>query len=323
MAHKLPSLDALKYFESTARHLSFTLAAEELYLSQSAVSQKIRLLEDQLGYPLFYRMTRRLVLTRKGGNLLPVVIKALNDIETTLSNLDSDTESQHIKIHATPSLTSNWLLPRLSDFNEKTSEIDIDLNVDVNAAPFVEGENQISLVHSCDGNLPGKSHLLFPDYIYPVATRECIQKFNIYNVSALKSVPLLHDSMNIGQLHTNWDNWFSKRNLKNLNTGKSLQFNQASLILSAAAEGHGVGLVRHVVAAPLIKEGKIVPLFNDVEENGGIYFSCSEANYQSSEVQLFYRWVTKMAKDYVKDYAFKNLKMFQAYDKLKPIELVK
>jgi len=321
MAYKLPSLDALKYFEATARHLSFTLAAEELFLSQSAVSQKIRLLEDQLGYPLFYRMTRRLVLTRKGGNLLPVVRRALNEIETTLINLDSETKSQHIKIHATPSLTSNWLLPRLSDFNEKTSEIDIELDVSVQTNPLVEGENQISLIHSIDGHLPEKSQLLFPDYIYPVATRECIQEFNIYNISALKNAPLLHDSMTGGQLYTSWDNWFSKRKLKNLNTSKSLQFNHASLILSAAAEGNGVGLVRHVVAAPLIKEGKIVPLFNDVEQDGGIYLSYSASDYKSTEVQLFCRWVIKQAKVYEREYAFKNLKIFEAYDRIKPIEM--
>lgn len=320
---RLPSLDALKYFEVTARHMSFTLAAEELFISQSAVSQKIRLLEEQLGYPLFQRLPRRLILTLKGGRLLPVVRRAIHDIESELNSLAGESETFRIKVQVTPSIATSWLIPRLSDFSRKDSDIDLELDVNIQQPRIADDENFVGIAHYRDETLPEQHELLFPDYVYPVATRELIQKYSLYNISDLKNAPLLHDSVSGGQLSTSWDGWFSKRNLRNLNTENSLSFNQANLIISAAVEGQGVALARHVVAAPLIKEGKLIPLFNDVEEDGGLYLVGSLKGSKKSEIQLFWRWVTKQAKSYQKKYSFSELKMFQAYDKIKPVQMAR
>jgi len=315
MANRLPSLDALRFFDVTARFMSFTLAAEELCVSQSAVSQKIRHLEEQLGYPLFQRLTRSLTLTKKGLRLLPVVRRALLDIEAELDVLADESESFSLKIHTPASISSNWLIPRLTDFGRRGANIDIELVVDIATKKFTDESNEVAITHNSAGSQNEHYELLMADYVYPVATREVIQQYSLYNVSALKNAPLLHDSARGGQLFTSWDNWFAKRKLRNQSTINSLSLNQANMIVSAAAEGAGVGLVRHCLAGPLVKSGALIPLFNDVEPDGGIYIECSRKAYQVAEIQTFWKWITKQGRRHSKAHAFSNLELFRAYEK--------
>ncbi|WP_320825130.1 LysR substrate-binding domain-containing protein [Reinekea sp.] len=314
MANRLPSLDALRFFDVTARYMSFTLAAAELCVSQSAVSQKIRLLEEQLGYPLFQRLTRSLTLTKKGLRLLPVVRRALLDIEAELEILADKSESFSLKIHTPASISSNWLIPRLADFGRRGANIDIELVVDILAKRFTNELHDVAIIHNPAGSQNEHYELLMADYIYPVATREVVQQYSLYNVSDLKNAPLLHDSARGGQLHTSWDAWFAKRKLRNQSTINSLSLNQANMIMSAAAEGAGVGLVRHCLAGPLVKSGVLIPLFNDIEADGGIYIESSHKAYQVPEIQAFWKWMVKQARVYNKAHAFSNLELFRAYE---------
>ncbi|MFT4674332.1 MAG: LysR family glycine cleavage system transcriptional activator [Reinekea sp.] len=315
MANKLPSLDALRFFDITARYMSFTLAAEELCVSQSAVSQKIRLLEDQLGYPLFQRLTRSLILTKKGVRLLPVVHRALSEIEDELDILADQSESFSLKIHTAASISSNWLVPRLADFGRRGANVDIELVVGLWVKKITDEHHDLAINHNPAGPQNEHYELLMADYIYPVATREVIQKYSLYNISDLKNAPLLHDSARGGQLYTSWDAWFAKRKLRNQSNIHSLSLIQADMIMSAAVQGAGVCLARHCLAGPLVKSGVLIPLFNDIEPDGGIYIESSHKAYQKPEIQMFWKWIVKQARQYNKIHAFSNLELFRAYEK--------
>jgi len=313
MPTRLPSLDALRFFEVTARHMSFTLAAEELFVSQSAVSQKVRHLEEQLGYPLFQRATRKLILTSKGAKLLPVVRRSLNDIGQELNALAVETENFKLRIHTPPSISTDWLIPRLADFNQRSRNIDLDIVVDHELPTLNEPDSDVGIVHLNEQTAQYKSQLLFKDYVYPVATRELIQECHLYNISDIKNAPLLHDSMLGGQLNADWDGWFSRRKLRNLGSGNSISLTQANMIVGAALAGQGIGLVRHCIAAPHVAEGKLIPLFNDIEENGGIYIIGSN-KADSPKMNPFWKWAVKQGRQFSNQYAISKLKIFEAYN---------
>ncbi len=313
MHSRLPSLDALRIFEVTSRFMSFTQAAEELFVSQSAVSQKIKVLEEQLGYSLFERGTRGLILTNKGRKLLPVVRRSLQDIEAELDFLAREDDSKRITIHTPPSISSNWLIPRLTDFNRYGYEIDLDIENEVELPKFTNPSYDLGIVHLASASSKYKCEMLFPEYVYPVATRDLIQSCNLYNISDLQNATLLHDSMLTGQLNTSWDSWFAKRNLRNLTAKNTISFSRASMIVTAAAAGQGVGLVRHTVAAPLIKKGELVPLFNDVESDGAVFLVTDVDTEPSQQLKTFCKWLLKQGHQFGREYAIKNLKLFQAY----------
>src|SRR3546814_1682131 len=122
MARKLPPLNALRAFESAARHLSFTKAAGELHVTQAAISHQVKALEDHLGLPLFRRLNRRLVLTEAGQLYLPVLREAFDAIAGGAARLQQDQESGLLHISVLPSLAAKWLLPRMSRFRDRHPE---------------------------------------------------------------------------------------------------------------------------------------------------------------------------------------------------------
>src|SRR3546814_2283188 len=125
MQNKLPPLNALRAFEAGARHLSFTKAAEELHVTQAAVSHQVKALEEHLGYPLFKRMTRKLGLTEQGRALFPVVSEAFLRIADTADGLRSGPDSRTLTVSVTPAFGAKWLAYRLPRFWCKHPEIDL------------------------------------------------------------------------------------------------------------------------------------------------------------------------------------------------------
>src|SRR3546814_15558858 len=116
MQKKLPPLNALRAFEAGARHLSFTRAAEELHVTQAAVSHQVKALEEHLGYPLFKRMTRKLALTEQGRVLFPVVSEAFLRIAETAEDLRSAGDSRTLTVSVTPAFGAKWMVSRLPPF---------------------------------------------------------------------------------------------------------------------------------------------------------------------------------------------------------------
>src|SRR5260370_37178867 len=114
---RLPSLDTLRVFSIAARHMSFTRAADELHLTQSAISHRVRALEEELGMPLFNRLPRRLELTRAGQALAQRVDQAVADIARTIADLDLGGDTQRLTVTLLPSVASRWLVPRLPHFH--------------------------------------------------------------------------------------------------------------------------------------------------------------------------------------------------------------
>jgi LysR family glycine cleavage system transcriptional activator len=169
LAIKLQSLDSLRYFDSVARHLSFTEAAKELCLTQSAVSQKIIQLEARLGYPLFERKIRQINLTNNGEKLYRSVHKSLSQIRDTLNELEINVPSSDLNIYCMPAFANRWLMPNLNSFYELFPNININLLAKKPETDISSEKIDIRIFHGLTSNQPSmQQKLLIKDYIYPV-----------------------------------------------------------------------------------------------------------------------------------------------------------
>ena len=127
MKRRLPSLNALRAFEAAARHLSFTRAADELAVTQAAISHQIKGLEEQIGMPLFQRRNRSLILTRAGQMLLPDMTDAFDRMDSSLSKIKRQDEAGILTVSTMDSLAATWLMPRLAKFRAQHDDIDVRL----------------------------------------------------------------------------------------------------------------------------------------------------------------------------------------------------
>jgi len=294
---RLPPLESLRYFEAAARYLSFTLAAEELCVSQSAVSQKVIQLEEKLGYKLFERRIRQLVLTEQGVMLYPAVYASLTEIRDTLSQIDSRSRGQvsQLTVYCMPSFASHWLMPRLHDFHIKYPHINLHLIAELSEPNFHNEIVDIGICHGI-GDQHGMEHtLLFWDYVYPVISPELLKKQPMNTLQDLTNTVLLHDSLPQAKLSTSWQRWFLERGVRSVDSSSGYRFNQADLIVRAALDGRGVALGRHVLVAKEIEQGRLQPLFQDYERDDGVYVVCLKKLANCPQVAAFLEWIREQA----------------------------
>src|SRR5215467_265403 len=175
---RLPSLDTLRLFSIAARHMSFTRAADELHLTQSAISHRVRALEEELGVPLFDRLPRRLELTRAGQALAQGVDQAVAEITRTIASLDLGDGARRLSVTLLPSVASRWLVPRLPSFHALHRDIELQL---------------------------------MADRVFPVCSpRFLAERGPVETVEALLGLPLLHDSATEGDgSGSDWRSWLN------------------------------------------------------------------------------------------------------------------
>ncbi|MDO6462062.1 transcriptional regulator GcvA [Granulosicoccaceae sp. 1_MG-2023] len=298
MSIRLPPLESLRYFEAAARHLSFTLAAGELCVSQSAVSQKMIQLEARLGYKLFERRTRRLILTENGAALYPVVHAALSDIRDTLSEIASNSTMRKLTVYCLPSFASRWLMPRLEDFHNKHPDIDLHLVTELTEPNFHNEIVDIGICHGT-GNQPAmEQRLLFRDYIYPVASPALLRAHPLHRPRDLSDTVLIHDSLPHAKLSTSWQRWLAARGVRDVDYSNGYSFNQVDLIVQAAIDGRGVALGRHVLVADEVQSGRLAPLFDDYEADDGVYLVCLKKLAERPQIAAFSAWVQAQADEF-------------------------
>ena len=255
---RTPSLDALRIFVVAARHLSFTGAASELHLTQSAISHRIRGLEEEFGLSLFKRLKRRLELTPQGRVLAHRVERAIGEIDRSIVDLSLHDETCSLKVTMLPSVASHWLIPRLARIRRPGVEIqviadprlldlraeEIDLAIRFGRAPH-----------------PGYSAMrLMGDRVVPVCTPELLGQYGPVNsIDSLLALPLLHDSATAGDgSDSDWRAWFNYFGRPEIACHAGQHFSEAGMLISAAMLGLGVALARASLAADQIASGALV-----------------------------------------------------------------
>lgn len=253
MPRRLPPLNALRVFEVAARSANFTRAAQELGVSQAAVSQQVKALEATLGLKLFSRDGKRLVITRAGRQYLAIVRDALDRIAVGTDRLLQRKPASILSVSTSPDFGAKWLVHRLGRFTAAYPEIDLRVSTTARQVDLIAEHVDLAIRHG-DGHWAGLEAIaLCQERLVPVLSPKLLSGGNrIKHASDLLKHPLLRlDGW------ATWSKWFEAAGVAARARGGPV-LNQASMLIDAAAEGQGVALARTTLAAWDLRHGRLV-----------------------------------------------------------------
>ena len=285
-------LQTLHAFEAAARHLSFTRAADELNLSQSAISQQIQALEHALDAKLFVRMTRKLVLTKQGDVFSQEVRNALKILDDARNNLFSDKKHKRLSIVSTPSISSQWLIPNLQHFRLLYPDIEISIYQGEHPATMEEYEADIGIFYGMGHWKNRQAIKIYQDRVFPVCDPCLLTGKEIKNINDIFNFTLLSDAED---KHDHWQEWFDAAGKHDQPIKTGINFDNMGSMISAALQGQGIALVRDILVAEELGNGSLIRLF-DIEyiPPYATYFLRNNKRKNKVPVDNFYNWITTM-----------------------------
>ena len=292
--YRLPPLDLFHTFEAVARHRSFTLAADELCLTQSAVSRQIKALEDALGLRLFRRLYRAIDLTAEGQRLFESVTRGLDEISACLAALGASAKAPQVTVSASVAFAWFWLMPRLERFG--ALQPDVDLRVLATDQPVLPGAGEVDVaILFGSGQWEGlEARLLFGERVYPVCSPAYLRDHPVlHRPEDLLDQTLLH--LEYGKPSfggVDWRSWLLRQGVNGQPVGRGLRFNSYPMVLQAAEVGHGVALGWSYVTDPLLAEGRLVcPVDRTLETRDGYYLCTSSSASKGQGIAAFMDWL--------------------------------
>lgn len=294
---RTPHFKGLYYFYMAARLQSLKAAAQALSVTQAAVSQQIRLLEEQLEVTLFHRQHRKVVLTQEGERLLPWLTRGFEAIEEGVNEVFDDDDPTTITLSVLPSMASRWLIPRLPRFYQEHPGLSVNLTMTEALETFTSGSVDV-VIRFGGGHYEGLETVpLMPDYIYPVCHPSYRQQQNIQEIEDLKRVRLLDDSDGIaddlGGIVV-WKRWLEDVGLDANAFGPIQSYNGSHYVIDAVLSGNGVAMVRHSLAAELVWQGHLVRLFDHITPLSYGYYLCAPPrHFRRPKVKQFKAWLDK------------------------------
>lgn len=293
----LPALDLLKAFDAAARHLSFTKAGSELFLSQSAVSRQIQQLEGQLGVPLFLRRTRALLLTDAGQRYFRDVTQALNGLREATARLSAATHDHTVRVTTTVTFASLWLVPRLADFQERHSGITVHVAADNTVRDLERDGLDLSIRYSTARLAGAGAVKLFGERVMPVCSPKLLAKRRVERLEDLQHFVLLHyEDPEQSTPWLSWDVWFEVMKMKRFNPRGTLYFSHYDQAIRAAINGQGVALGRVPLISGMLEEGALTTPFRDARystdsEDRAYWLITADSARARTPVQIFVDWL--------------------------------
>ncbi len=296
--YRLPPLDLLRSFEAVARHRSFTLAAEELCLTQSAVSRQIKALEDALGLSLFRRLHRAIDLTPEGQRLFESVTRGLDDVSACLTALGANPKAPQITVSASVAFAWYWLMPRLERFGGLQPDVDLRVLATDHAVLPGAGEVDVAVLFGSGQWVGLQARLLFGERVYPVCSPAYLRAHPaLHRPEDLLDQTLLH--LEYGKASfggVDWRSWLLRQGVNGQPVRRGLRFNSYPMVLQAAEAGQGVALGWSYVTDPLLAEGRLVcPVDRTLETQDGYYLCVSMNAALTPEISAFLSWISAEA----------------------------
>ena len=288
MTRRLPPLNALKAFEAAARHESFTRAAEELHVTQGAVSQQVKALEADLGLKLFLREPRRLVITGAGRDYLAVVRDALDRIATGTERLLQRQNAGTLTVSTSPNFAAKWLVHRLGRFAELHPGIDLRVSASLHHVDFAREEVDVAIRHG-DGVLPGlEVTRLCKEELFPV----CSPKLATGPAALRRPADLARHTLLHLDSRQDWLKWLDAAGVTEVDLSRGPVLNQASMVVDAAVDGQGVALARTALAARDLIAGRLVRPFDlALPVSYAYWIVCPKANADLPKIATFRGWL--------------------------------
>ncbi len=297
MAIRYPSMSALRAFEAAARHLSYTRAAEDLFVTQSAISHQIKHIEELWEVELFQRRGRTLILTEAGHAIVPVVRKFMRQLTSTLEDLkEVQPGPTALRVTLLQSFAFKWLVPRLGHFNHEYPDINVWISTSDELVDF-DSENADVGIRLGYGNWSNLyEELLLQEYVFPVCSPHFLEEYGIPDKPEdLLSLPLLR--RNAIDILQRWRDWFRDADVTVRKMPKGTQFPQTSLAIQAAIDDQGVALARSAHVLDDIKAGRLVRLFPEVKSKSNLsyFFVCIRGRESEPQITAFRGWLKREA----------------------------
>ena len=296
MRRKIPGTDLLIAFETSARHQSFTRAAEELCLTQSAVCRQISTLEHYLGIELFNRVKKRVTLSEAGLLYAKQVREYLKQMEhDTLSLMAHRGAGGVLELAVIPTFAARWLIPRLADFHSRNPAITLDLTT--RAEPFMFTDTPFdAAIHFGDPVWPGAiTEYLFGEDMVPVCSPSLLDGATQVDPEHLERLPLLHQSARPDA----WREWFEIAGRPNVNAMGGSRYELFSLLVEAARAGLGVALMpRFFVLSEIALGELLIPSPYVLHNQRSYYLVYPQNKVGSPSLQVFCQWLRDQASAY-------------------------
>jgi LysR family transcriptional regulator, glycine cleavage system transcriptional activator len=297
---RLPSLDLLKGFDAAARHLSFTRAAQDLFVTQSALSRQIQALEEQLGVPLFERRHRELRLTNAGQILQGTAKNVLDELAQAVGKIRREQTSLPLTVSTNQPFAALWLIPRLSRFRASHPAIDVFISADNRIVDLDRERIDLAVRYCSEAMAPPGSPRLFGEHLFPVCSPAVAADRSrpIRRPEDLARHVLLHLDDEGGRFPwLNWPAWLAAVGVRDLTPVGSLRFLHFDQVMQAALDGQGVALGRVPLIDSLLKQGRLVAPLRGKYAAPRAYFVVRGAQAAvRPEAQDFIDWMIEEAK---------------------------
>ena len=276
-------LNALRMFDAAARHLSLTRAAQELHVTQAAVSQHIRNLEERLGKPLFRRLPRGLALTDEGQALWPVVAQSFERIQQSLQQVAEPRPREILTVGVVGTFAIGWLIPRLSQFQQLQPHIDLRLLTNNNRVDLA-GEGLDAAVRFGDGAWHGThAQMLLRAPLSPMCTPALAQQLR-------EPADLARQSLLRSYRSQEWEGWFAGLE-QTAPLARGAMFDSSLTLAEAAAQGAGIALLPTRMFEHMLQQGRLVRPFAHEVDTGAYWLTHLKSRPASGALQVFRQWL--------------------------------
>lgn len=292
MSKRLPPLNSLKVFDAAARHLSFTRAAEELFVTQAAISHQIKGLEDFLGLKLFRRRNRSLLLTEEGQSYYLDIKEIFSSLNEATRKLQARSAKGALTVSLLPSFAIQWLVPRLASFNQAHPDIDVRIQAVDREEDKLADDVDIAIFYG-RGNWPGlRVEKLYAEYLLPVCSPLLLTGDQpLQSPADLHRVTLLHDAS-----RRDWQSWVRQAGQPQINVQQGPIFSHSSMVLQAAIHGQGVALANNVMVQGELTSGRLVCPFREVlSSKNAFYLVYHDSQAELGKIAAFRQWILDTA----------------------------
>lgn len=296
---QLPSLDFLRGFEAAGRSLSFTRAAQELFVTQSALSRQVQALESALGVTLFVRRHRALALTPAGAAFHRDVTAALRALAVAADAARGGGRAPGLTLSTTVSFASLWVIPRLLRFRARHPDVDVYVSADDRLVDLGRGEVDVAVRYLADARAPEGSVRLFGERLLPVVSPRLLRRGGtpLAKPADLAQHVLLHlDDPDGRTPWLEWSVWLASNGVPGLEPAGSLRFRLYDQLIQAAVGGQGVALGRLPLIADLLRDGRLVAPFPRRYDSARGYFAVVAPHAaERADVAAFVGWLADEA----------------------------
>ena len=297
--YDLPHLAFFQGFEAAARTLSFTKAAEELFITQSAVSRQIKALEQHLGLRLFERRPRSLQLTESGQALYRIATDVLDRLQSATDRLKAETRARQLSITTTTGFASLWLIPRLRRFTSLHPDIDVRISATTDALNLERSLIDLAVRYCKPESVPEGAVRLFGEEMIPMCSRALLRDKArpLKTPQDLAHHTLLHfDYAGAQTMYMDWGTWLTALGIGDLRPAGALHFSQYEQMIQAAISGQGVALGRLPLLNDLIESGTLAAPFRQTLVGSRAYFII-ESRFAAGKphVREFAQWLVAEA----------------------------